>query len=260
VARTARLSAIGLSLLTAGVLLAGAQGSGEGAVLAVAENTEVGAHIVDGEGRSLYLFLSDRPEGGEVEESVCYDRCAETWPPLLTEGEDAASLGVGEGVDASLVGVLERRDGTFQVTYAGWPLYYFDQDEQPQDVGGQGRGGVWYLVTPGGSALQGESAQEAPDSAEVALLYEEGAAVYARICAACHAVGGTGGQGPALVNNPRLEDAEHVLDVILHGFGYMPPFRRQLSDREVAAAATYVRASWGNDYPPVTEEEAANMR
>jgi predicted lipoprotein with Yx(FWY)xxD motif len=47
-----------------------------------------------------------------------------------------------------------------QVTYGGWPLYYFVQDQGPGEATGQdkhGFGGEWYLVTPAGEKAQESS-------------------------------------------------------------------------------------------------------
>lgn len=118
--------------------------------LQVAESA-VGDIVVDGEGRSVYLFTQDSPGT-----SVCEGECLAAWPPV--EGELAA----GEGVDAELLGTLERGDGTVQATYADWPLYYFAQDSGSGDVKGQGVNDVWYVVSPAGEAIQEAVKTEAP--------------------------------------------------------------------------------------------------
>jgi len=115
-----------------------------GATVALAENEEHGSFLVDSEGMSLYLFTNDTENT-----SNCYDDCATNWPPLLTEGDPAA----GEGVDESLLGTTERDDGSLQVTYNGWPLYYFAADNAAGDTAGQGVGDVWYLLTPEGEGI-----------------------------------------------------------------------------------------------------------
>jgi predicted lipoprotein with Yx(FWY)xxD motif len=63
----------------------------------------------------------------------------------------------GEGVDASLLGTITRDDGTMQVTYNGWPLYFFHEDAAAGDTNGQGIdefGGLWWLVSPAGEAIE----------------------------------------------------------------------------------------------------------
>ena len=123
-----------------------------GATINVSESTEFGSILVDGDGMSLYLFMADTQNSGT---STCGDDdgCATEWPPLVTEGDPVA----GEGVDAALLGTITRDDGTTQVTYNGWPLYLFAGDSAPGDTVGQGIdefGGLWFLVSPTGEAIQ----------------------------------------------------------------------------------------------------------
>jgi predicted lipoprotein with Yx(FWY)xxD motif len=111
------------------------------ATVNVGKNSKYSAFLVDGKGMTLYLFTKDTPGT-----STCYDKCATAWPPLLTNGTPVA----GTGVDASKFGTTTRTDGTMQVTYNSWPLYYFAKDQQPGDTTGDGVGSVWYLITPSG--------------------------------------------------------------------------------------------------------------
>lgn len=116
-----------------------------GVTLEVADS-ELGSILVDEEGRTLYLFLSDA--GGE---STCYDECAANWPALEADGEPQA----GEGVDTSLLGTTERDDGAVQVTYNGMPLYHYAGDQASGDTNGQGIGDVWYVVSADGEPVRG---------------------------------------------------------------------------------------------------------
>jgi predicted lipoprotein with Yx(FWY)xxD motif len=111
------------------------------------EDSDLGAMVVDGEGRSLYVFLAD-----EGSQSTCYEDCEATWPPLIVAGDPA-----GEGINASLLGATEREDGSMQVTLDGHPLYYFGGDQTSDDVNGQGVGDVWYVVSPEGEAITAKS-------------------------------------------------------------------------------------------------------
>lgn len=115
-------------------------------------DTALGEVLVDGEGRTLYLFTPDTPE-----QSPCDAECLANWPPL--EGDVEA----GEGVDAELLGTFERDDGTVQASYADWPLYYFAGDEAPGDLNGQGVNDVWYVVDAEGDAVE-TPLDEATDS------------------------------------------------------------------------------------------------
>lgn len=108
----------------------------------VATEGELGTHLTDADGNTLYLFLPDGAGG----ESTCSDACEANWPPL---GEVVA----GDGVDEGLVGTTARNDGSVQATYGGWPLYYFAADSAPGEVNGQGVNDVWFVVSPGGEAV-----------------------------------------------------------------------------------------------------------
>lgn len=119
--------------------------SDDGATVVMVGTTSVGPVLVDPAGLTLYMFDPD-----EQGESTCYDDCATAWPPLLTEGEPAA----GEGADDSLLGTTERTDGTQQVTYDGWPLYYFAQDAAQGEVKGQSLNGVWWVLDAEGQPIR----------------------------------------------------------------------------------------------------------
>lgn len=122
----------------------------EGPMLKVAQSDQHGAYVTDAEGRALYLFEADtQGEGNAAAESACRNACAEAWPPLLAEAAPQA----GEGADAGLIATFDRGDGQMQVTYNGWPLYYYVQDQAPGETKGhdiEDFGAEWYLVTPEG--------------------------------------------------------------------------------------------------------------
>lgn len=111
-----------------------------GTVVNMVKHPTLGNILVDGDGNTLYRFTADVVNTA----SVCYDRCAVAWPPLLTDGNPVA----GEGVNGNLLGVTTRKDGTQQVMYNGMPLYYFDKDLVAGDVNGQNVGKVWFIVHP----------------------------------------------------------------------------------------------------------------
>jgi len=108
------------------------------------KNDQLGSFLVDASGMTLYLYTKDTPKT-----STCYGKCASAWPPLLTSGAPIA----GTGADASMLGTTTRTDGTVQVTYNGWPLYYFAKDTKPGDVTGQNVGSVWFVISPAGDQI-----------------------------------------------------------------------------------------------------------
>ena len=123
------------------------------ATVSVEPHPDLGDVLVGPDGMTLYMFDADEQRAGE---SACYDDCAEAWPPLTVDAEPTAS----EGVTADL-STFERADGQTQVAAAGWPLYYFVEDEEPGDAAGQGVNDVWWVLNP-----DGEPVREAPDEEE----------------------------------------------------------------------------------------------
>ncbi len=124
-------------------------GGGSAATVAVADvGGEVGKVLVDSKGFTLYYFEKD--EGGK---SACYGACAGGWPPLTTEG---APKGMS-GAQASMLGTTKRKDGTTQVTYAGWPLYTYVADRKPGEANGNdidAFGAEWYALHANGEKAE----------------------------------------------------------------------------------------------------------
>lgn len=96
-------------------------------------------HLVDGMGMSLYISTGDAPG-----KSNCTGDCSNSWLPLLATGK----LEPGDGVDVSKISVILLPNGLKQVTYGGFPLYYYAGDGQVNDIKGQGVDGQWFLSTP----------------------------------------------------------------------------------------------------------------
>jgi predicted lipoprotein with Yx(FWY)xxD motif len=119
-----------------------------GAAVMVADSS-LGKILTGSNGMTVYLFMPDK-QGAPT----CTDACAKSWPPLTVA--DAASLAGGDGVDASLLKTVDHPGGGTQVTYNGWPLYYFAGDSAPGDTNGQGQGGIWYAVDPTGNAIDND--------------------------------------------------------------------------------------------------------
>jgi predicted lipoprotein with Yx(FWY)xxD motif len=122
-----------------------------GADLDLAESAEHGRYLVDATGKALYMLEKDSKGT-----STCHDACATQWPPLL------AQQGVPGTRDPSLdkgaVGVIQRNDGTQQVTFNGHPLYHYAKDTATGQINGAGREdqfGEWYLLGPDGNPVQG---------------------------------------------------------------------------------------------------------
>jgi mono/diheme cytochrome c family protein len=90
-----------------------------------------------------------------------------------------------------------------------------------------------------------------------------GATLFAQNCSACHQLTGLGVKGafPALAGDPFVVgDPKNPAYVLLHGRGGMPNFSEDLSDADIAAVLSYVRASWGNHAPPLDAALVAAVR
>lgn len=116
----------------------------EAAALELADTEKYGKVLVNFEGMTLYMFFKDE---GLDNASACYDDCLKKWTPLTVKGEPK----VGNGLAQALTGTIEREDGTKQVTYAGWPLYTFNDDKQPGDLKGVGFKDQWCAVDAAGN-------------------------------------------------------------------------------------------------------------
>jgi predicted lipoprotein with Yx(FWY)xxD motif len=119
-------------------------GTGGDGIVSAAEVGDLGTILVDSRGLTIYDFHKD--EGGE---SSCYGACAAAWPPLLTAGNPQAR---GPAV-RDMLGTAKRKDGTVQVTYAGWPLYTYAGDRKPGEANGNDIdqfGAEWYALQPNG--------------------------------------------------------------------------------------------------------------
>ena len=124
-----------------------------GAVPATARTTvktrqgPAGTFLVDGGGRTLYLFMKDK-----TRKSRCTGACAQFWPPLIARG----GVKAGKGAKASKLSTSRRANGKRQVVYAGHPLYRYSGDGGPGDTTGEGLntfGGRWWLVSPAGRKI-----------------------------------------------------------------------------------------------------------
>jgi predicted lipoprotein with Yx(FWY)xxD motif len=121
---------------------------GSGGASVGLSSSKLGRILVDGGGRTLYLFEADTAMA-----STCDGACASAWPPLTTAGRPIA----GPGVAASKLGTTKRSDGTTEVTYNGHPLYTFTGDSAPGQTSGQGSDGFgaeWYVLSAAGNAIE----------------------------------------------------------------------------------------------------------
>lgn len=121
-----------------------------GSGLQLIEARNPGTYIADAEGSTLYTLVDDN---GEI--LPCEADCLAAWPPFT----GPAAIAEGMELDPSLVGTTQAADGSEQVTYNSYPLYYFVQDTQPGALAGQGIeafGGFWYIIGDNGEPLESD--------------------------------------------------------------------------------------------------------
>jgi predicted lipoprotein with Yx(FWY)xxD motif len=86
--------------------------------------------LADATGRTVYTFDKD-----EANKSNCSGGCLAAWPAFTAKPEAAAK------------GEFGLISGTRQWTVNGKPLYYFAGDAKPGDRNGDGKGGVWHVIS-----------------------------------------------------------------------------------------------------------------
>ena len=112
--------------------------------------TSLGTVVVDGSGRTLYLFAKDTGP-----KSTCSGSCASAWPPVTASGRPA-------GTGVSGLTLVKRSDGRRQVVIDGHPLYRFSGDTSAGQLNGQGVdafGARWYAVSPAGKTVTATAAK-----------------------------------------------------------------------------------------------------
>ncbi len=185
---------------------------------------------------------------------------------------DAREAGVAPGTEAQALVLL--RDGASDTALANGPMaevvHQSTQHISPADLAAV----VTYLQSQHQPAAAAQPAQ--PAAPTVQTLGER---LYGQHCVDCHGEQGQGARAgtqmayPALAGNRAVTQtsAVNLVQSILAGgfapstpgnpqpFG-MPPFRTLLSDAEVAAVASHVRQSWGNQASTVEPLDVQRLR
>ncbi len=124
------------------------------------KQTALGKILVGGGGRTLYLFLADKPGVSTLSRAGFA-----VWPAFAATGVPRAS----GGASGAKIATIASLGGKRQVTYAGHPLYYFVGDQRSGSTSGQGLlefGARWYVLSPSGKAVTPAAATPAPAPAE----------------------------------------------------------------------------------------------
>jgi predicted lipoprotein with Yx(FWY)xxD motif len=145
-----RLLLLALTAAVAATLIPAASADGDAAQPATLtlRKSQFGPILFDGRGRVLYLFTRDK----RGKPPTCYGDCARAWPVYYAP---KGGLKAGKGVKASLLKTAKRRDGRLQVTYNGWPLYYYAHEKAGEVKCHNVRthGGLWLVMRATGKAV-----------------------------------------------------------------------------------------------------------
>ncbi len=146
-----------------------------GLKLQIVNNSEFGYILVNEDNQSIYFFAGD-----VTGESNCNGGCADTWPAVTGDPYD---IELGGTLNRSDFASIYRADGTQQLTYKGWPLYYFSPEadgvlENPGETEGDGRGGLFHIAKPDYTILLGRQSVEDGQDAVVYLTDDRGVTLY----------------------------------------------------------------------------------
>lgn len=113
--------------------------------LKLVQSDTLGSYLTDDKGMTLYYFTKD-----VADVNSCVEQCLANWPIY-----SANNFTVPAEFSSADFSVFTRKDGKDQLTYKGWPLYYFIKDVKPGDTTGNNVGKVWFVIKPsnGGVAL-----------------------------------------------------------------------------------------------------------
>jgi predicted lipoprotein with Yx(FWY)xxD motif len=109
----------------------------------LANSATLGSYLTDKDGNALYFFSNDA--NGE---NNCTGGCVTAWPIFYVAGLSANQLGAG--LDLGDFNAVSTPNGN-QLTYKGWPLYYYAPAgvrEMPGQTTGEAVGGVWFVAKP----------------------------------------------------------------------------------------------------------------
>ena len=103
----------------------------------------LGTLVTDGDGMPIYR--NDR-DTTTPPTTTCTGDCTKLWPPVVLAGSQPPDL---VGIDAELVGTLQRPDGQRQLTLAGRPLYRHTGDDGGlSSTYGNGDDNAWFAISP----------------------------------------------------------------------------------------------------------------
>jgi mono/diheme cytochrome c family protein len=230
-----------------------------------------GAYLVEALGHCAMCHSPINALGGTSESEAFHGGLIpmQNWyAPSLTSNKEA---GLGEWSIDEIVGLLRTGVSHRGAVYGPMAEVTFNSMQYLSDADVHAMA-IYLKSLAADSPSANASNIPAPESS---LLMSLGQTVYQALCAVCHGSDGGGmpPDYPPLAGNPsiQMESAVNPIRMVLNGgfppgtaanpkpYG-MPPFAQRLSDNEVAAVVTYIRAAWGNRGTAVSAGQANELR
>ncbi len=143
--------------------------------LKLATSGTLGQYLVDSAGYTLYFFTRD----ADGANNCTSGSCAATWPIYYKAGLTQDQL--GEGLLIADFAEITTPGGAKQLTYKGWPLYYYapaangqNTRELAGETKGEGVGTVWYVAKPDYTIMLGNEQLVGADGKKYKKDYTEG--------------------------------------------------------------------------------------
>lgn len=125
----------------------------------IAAKVGLGNYLVDAKGMTLYYFTKDSSGKSNASAAII-----QIWPVFTL-----SNISLAPSLNAADFGIIVRDDGIKQVTFKGWPLYYYAKDLAPGDTVGQGLNKVWFIIDPA-NLQPAQAATSAPPPATTAPI------------------------------------------------------------------------------------------
>ena len=142
--------------------------------ISLSTSATLGTYLSDKDGRSLYFFATDA--NGQAS---CTGGCEAVWPAFNVDNLTADKLAAG--LTLSDFGTITTASAKKQLTYKGWPLYYYAPSvngantlESAGKTTGDGVGGVWFIAKPDYSIMIVRSQLKGHDQKNYKSDYTEG--------------------------------------------------------------------------------------
>lgn len=104
-------------------------------------------YLTDGFGRTVYVCLEDTPHTATSDAVSSCDALCTAKRPIFPAAATGRTTRLPSVINADDLSELKRPDGQVQLTYRGWPLYFYSGDTQAGSTGGHNEQ-AWRAIDP----------------------------------------------------------------------------------------------------------------